>query len=182
MERTPRRATKSGWSSSPRRRSGICWAAKFDWMILPSWFDLHGVVEYLFDFAPLQFMDKAHLVGIHEAGIAHHITAVGQIDREHRTASMLDGTGPVVVQIFVIVSPNIATGKVFLNPAQEFGIDGHQVFKLSVLRTLFDHPHLSITIHNLGLDFTDFLIDEDPIIFFSAQNPLTRFHHTLGTE
>ena len=67
----------------------------------------------------------------------------------------------MIVQIFIIVSPNIATGEVGLNPAQEFGIDGHEILKLSVLGTLFDHPHLSIAFHNLSLDFTDLLIDED---------------------
>ena len=50
---------------------------------LPSWLDPQGVVEDLLDVIPRQLMDKANLVGVHEAGVAHHIAAIGQIDREH---------------------------------------------------------------------------------------------------
>jgi hypothetical protein len=127
-------------------------------------------------------MDKAHLVGIHKAGIAHHVAAIGQIDRQYRTPSMLNSTGAMIVEILIIMSPNIATGEVGLNPAQEFGIDGHEVLELSVLRTLFDHPDLSIAVHNLSLDFTDLLIDENPIIFLTAENFFPCFNHTFRAQ
>src|SRR6185312_6098629 len=38
------------------------------------------VVEQLLDIFPAQLMNKADLIGIHEARVAHHIAAVGEID------------------------------------------------------------------------------------------------------
>jgi hypothetical protein len=34
-------------------------------------------------------MDEAHLVGVHEAGVAHHVAAVGQVDGQDRPAAVL---------------------------------------------------------------------------------------------
>ncbi len=56
-------------------------------------------------------MDKANLVGVHEAGIAHHVAAVGQIDGQHRTAAMGHGRGAVVVQLVVVVRLDVAAGE-----------------------------------------------------------------------
>ena len=35
-------------------------------------------------------MHEADLVGVHEARIAHHVAAVGQVDRQHRAAAVRD--------------------------------------------------------------------------------------------
>ena len=43
------------------------------------------------DFFPGQFVDEADLVGVHEAGIAHHVAAVGEVDGQHRSAAVLHG-------------------------------------------------------------------------------------------
>ena len=45
--------------------------------------DLDGVVQHGLDLVPRQFVDEADLVGVHEAGVAHHVAAVRQIDRQH---------------------------------------------------------------------------------------------------
>ena len=56
------------------------------------------VVEDLLDLVPLELVDVADLVGVHEARVAHHVAAVGQVDREHGAAAVLDRRGAVVVQ------------------------------------------------------------------------------------
>jgi len=45
-----------------------------------------GVVEHGLDFFPRQLVYEADLVGVHEAGIAHHVAAVGEVDGKHRAA------------------------------------------------------------------------------------------------
>src|ERR1700687_1888714 len=45
--------------------------------------DAQCVVENFLNFVPAQLVDIAYLVGVHEAGIAHHVAAVGEVDREH---------------------------------------------------------------------------------------------------
>ena len=52
--------------------------------------DLHRVVEHGRDVFPREFVDEADLIGVHEAGVAHHVAAVGQVDREDRTAAVDD--------------------------------------------------------------------------------------------
>ena len=69
------------------------------------------VVQHGLDLFPRQLVHKANLVRIHEAGIAHHVAAVGQIDRQHRSAPVRHRRGAVVVQLLVIVSFNVAARK-----------------------------------------------------------------------
>ena len=66
---------------------------------LPPGLDGDGVVEHGLDFVPGELVDEADLVGVHEAGIAHHVAAVGEVDGEHRAAAVGDGRGAVVVQL-----------------------------------------------------------------------------------
>ena len=51
-----------------------------------------------FDLGQRELVDVADLVGVHEARVAHHVAAVGQVDRQHRAAAVLDRRGAVVVQ------------------------------------------------------------------------------------
>jgi len=45
--------------------------------------DLQRVVQNLGDFRPAQLMHIPNLVGVHEARIAHHVAAVGQVHGQH---------------------------------------------------------------------------------------------------
>ena len=53
------------------------------------------------DLVPGELVDEADLVGVHEAGIAHHIAAVGEVDGEHGAAAVGDGGRAMVVQVLV---------------------------------------------------------------------------------
>ena len=65
---------------------------------LTLWFDRQTAVEDLLDLGPIEFVDEAHLIGIHETGIAHHVAAVRQIDGQDTATTVLDGRSAVVAQ------------------------------------------------------------------------------------
>ena len=80
---------------------------------LPPRLDGDGVVEHGLDLVPRKLVDEADLVGVHEAGIAHHVAAVGEVDGEHRAAAVGDGGGAVVVQLLVAIAvgADVAAGE-----------------------------------------------------------------------
>ena len=66
------------------------------------------VVEHHLDVFPRQLVDEPDLVRVHEARVAHHVAAVGQVDGEHRAAAVLDRAAAVVVQLLVVVRADVA--------------------------------------------------------------------------
>ena len=124
---------------------------------LPTRLDLHRVVENGLDFVPLQFVDEANLVGVHEAGVAHHVAAVRQVNGENRAAAELDRAAAVIVQIFVVVCADVAAGEVRLDVLEELRVDGHDVFDASVCRTILDHPDFVVALDDRGFDLAHLL-------------------------
>jgi hypothetical protein len=73
---------------------------------------------------------------------------------------MFDCARTMVVEPFVVVSPNIATWKILLDPFQELHVFGHHVFELAVFRTFLHHPNLPVALQNRKRAwFTDTLED-----------------------
>ena len=68
-----------------------------------------------------QLMHEADLVRVHEARVAHHVAAVGQVDGQNRAAAVLDRAGAVIVQLFVVVGADVAAGKDFFQMLEECG-------------------------------------------------------------
>jgi hypothetical protein len=64
---------------------------------LPARLDRDRVVQHRLDVVPGQLMHEPDLVRVHEARIAHHVAAVGQIDGQHRSAPVLHRRRPVVM-------------------------------------------------------------------------------------
>ena len=127
-------------------------------------------------------MDIAHLVSVHEAGIAHHVAAVREIDGEHRTASVFHGRSSMVMQMFVLVGADIAAGENFLEVLREFGVDRHEVFEVTVLGAVLDHPDFAVTFDDLSLDLAYFFVHQHVDQQVAVENLLTNFRHALGTE
>ena len=50
--------------------------------------DLGGVLEDFLNFFPVQLVNIANLVRVHETGIAHHVAAVGQVNSENGAAAV----------------------------------------------------------------------------------------------
>ena len=71
-----------------RGKSGL--AARELHRHLPPRLDRNRVVEQRLDIFPAQLVHESYLVGIHEAGVAHHVAAIGQIDRQNRSAAMFN--------------------------------------------------------------------------------------------
>ena len=129
-----------------------------------------------------QFVNITHLVGIHEAGIAHHVAAVREVDGQNRAAAVLDGAAAVVVETFVVVGRDVAAGEVLLDPFEELHVDGHQVFGLAVLRTILDHPDLAIAFDDLGFDLADLLVEQLCPVRFAADDRFAGFLDALGAK
>ncbi len=151
---------------------------------LPLGLDGDGVVEHGLDLVPGKLVDEADLVGVHEAGIAHHVAAVGEVDGEHRAAAVGDGGGAVVVEVLVAfaVGAHIAAGEALFKVLEEGSVDGHDVFKVAVLGAVLDHQDLAVALDDLGLDFAHLLIEQDFVGQLAVENLLANLGDALGTE
>jgi hypothetical protein len=127
-------------------------------------------------------MNKANLVGVHEAGIAHHVAAVSQVNRQHGSAAILDGAGSVVMKFLVVVSIDVATRKHLFYMRQELDVDCHHVLEVPVNRTILDHPNFAITLDDLGLNFADFLVNQNANVLLSADNRFPGLDHAVRTK
>ena len=144
--------------------------------------DRHGVVEQRLDLFPAQLMHEPDLVGVHEARIAHHVAAVGQIDGQHRSAAVRDGGGAVVVQLFVVVGADVAARENVFQVLEERRIDRHDVFELAVDRAILHHQDLAVALDDVGLDLADLLVLQDLDRQFAVQNLLADLRDALGAQ
>ena len=127
-------------------------------------------------------MDEADLVGVHEAGIAHHVAAVGQIDGQHRAAAVGDGRGAVVVQLVVVVRLDVAAREDLFQMLEERGVDGHHVFEVAVLGAVLDHQDLAVALDDLGLDLADLLVQQDFVGQLAVDDLLADLGNALGAQ
>ena len=81
--------------------------------------DADRVVQHRLDLVPGQLVHEPYLVGVHEARVAHHVAAVGEIDGEDRSAAVLHGAGAVVVEFFVVVGADVAAREHFFEVLEE---------------------------------------------------------------
>ena len=151
---------------------------------LPLGLDGDGVVEHGLDLVPGELVDEADLVGVHEAGIAHHVAAVGQVDGQHRAAAVGHGRGAVVVQVLVAfaVGLDVAAGEALFEMLEEGGVDRHHVFKVAVLGAVLDHQNLAVALDDLGLDLAHLLVEQHFVGQLAVENLLANLGDALGTE
>ena len=127
-------------------------------------------------------MDVSHLIRVHEAGIAHHVAAICQIDRQHGASAMLDGAAAMVMQTLIGMGRDIASGEVLLDPLEELHINRHQVFGFAVLRAVFDHPDLAIALDDRGLNFAHLLMEQLCPVGCAADDGFAGFFDAFRTE
>ena len=144
--------------------------------------DRDGVVEHRLDVFPGQLVDEPDLVRVHEARVAHHVAAVGQVDREHRAAAVLDRAAAVVVELLVVVEPDVAAGERLLEVLEEGGVDRHHVLEVAVDRAVLDHQDLAVALDDLGLDLPDLLAEQDLVVALAVEDLLARFAHAVRAE
>ena len=88
-----------------------------------------------------------------------------------------------MMQLLVVVGFDVAAGENFFEVLRKFGIDGHQVFEVSVLRTIFDHPDLPIALNNVGFNLARcFTIQQRRKCRGALQDFLANLRDTFWTE
>ena len=127
-------------------------------------------------------MDEANLVGVHEAGVAHHVAAVGQVDGENRAATVRDGGCAVVVELFVIVGADVAAREDLLQVLHHRRVDGHEVFEVAVDGAVLDHEDLAVAFDDLRLDLADLLVEQDLVGELAVDDLLTDFRDAARAE
>ncbi len=149
---------------------------------LPLGLDGDGVVQHGLDLVPRQLVDEANLVGIHEAGIAHHVAAVGQVDGEDRAAAMGDGGGAVVVQARIVVGANVAAREDLFEMLEEGRVNGHDVLKVAVDGAVLHHQDLAVAFDDLGLDLAHLFVQQDLVGQLAVNDLLADLGDAFGTE
>jgi hypothetical protein len=102
----------------------------------------------------------ANLIRIHEAGIAHHVTAVGQVDSQNCAATKLDVGRAMMVDVGILGSFKVTTKEERFDALEKRRVSCHHVNKLTVLRASLAHDYLSVFFHNLGFDFARMFIHQ----------------------
>ena len=129
-----------------------------------------------------ELVDEADLVGVHEARVAHHVAAVGQVDGQHRSAAVQDGGRAVVVQLLVVVRADVAAGEDLLEVLEEVGVDRHHVLEVAVNGAILDHEDLPVALDDRRLDLADLLIQEDLTVLLAVEDVLPRLARAGGAE
>ena len=106
------------------RRHGRLATRKLDGH-LTSRLDFQGIPHDFLDLLPTQFVNITHLVGIHEARIAHHVTTIGKVYGENGPPTVLDRAGAVVMQPFIIMGSDVTSRKILFDPLQKLYVLGH---------------------------------------------------------
>ena len=117
---------------------------------------------------------KPDLVGVHEARVAHHVAAVGQVDRQDRAAAVLDGAAAVIVQLLVVVRLDVAPRERLLEVLEHRRVDRHDVFEVPVHRAILDHQDLAVALDDLRLDLADLLVEQNRHVLLAVDDRLPR--------
>ena len=148
---------------------------------LPPRLDRQRIVQKPLHLVERQLVDVADLIRVHEAGVAHHVAAVGQVDRQDRPAPVLDRRGAVIVQR-VGDRIEVAAGEETLDPAQKIRIDGQRVGERSVLRAGLLDDHLAVALDDVRFDLADVLVDEGGNGLLAREDSRPGLAHAGGTE
>jgi glutathione peroxidase-family protein len=65
-------------------------------------------------------------------------------------------------------APDVASRKQRFDMRQKLRINRHQILKMPVFGTIFDHPDLTVAFDNLRFNFTDFIIDKGRNVALTA--------------
>ena len=120
---------------------------------------LDRVVQQLLHVVERQLVDVADLVGVHEARIAHHVAAVGQVDGEDGAAAVLDRGGAVIVQRSRR-RPKSRPGKSHSMRFRNAGLIASVSVKVPCIGHVFSMMTLPSRSRMIGPDLADVLVDQ----------------------
>src|SRR5690606_2235087 len=109
------------------------------------------IVQDLLDVLPLELVHEPDLVGVHEARVAHHVAAVGEVDREDRAAPVLDRRGAVLAELR-LGRFEVAPGEEPLDAREERRVDAEDVLERAMLRTRLAHHDAAVFLQDLRAD------------------------------
>src|SRR5947209_19114947 len=127
-------------------------------------------------------MNETNLVGIHETRVAHHVAAVGQVDGQDCAASVLYRAGAMVVQLFIVMGADVASGEDLFEMLEEFHVYGHYVFKVAMDGTVFHHQDLAVALDDLGLDLAHFFVHQYLMRMLAVDDLLPDFMDAFWTK
>ena len=141
-----------------------------------------GAVQNGLDVFKLRLMNIANLIGIHEAGIAHHVASVGQIHRQHSAASELDAGVPMAMDVVIFGATEIPPEEEAFDSTGKFGVGGEHIFERPVLVAHLPHDHLTALFQNLGLDFTRVPGHQGGEVGFAVNDGIADLGHAARTQ
>ena len=98
-------------------------------------------------------MNITDLICVHEARIAHHVAAVGEINGQYCTTTKLNCRRTVTMHVPVFCGAKVTPEKQRFDSSEERWIGGHDVLEFAVLRARLAHDDAAILFHNLSFDF-----------------------------
>ena len=82
----------------------------------------------------------------------------------------------------IVMGGNIPARKHSFNVGKKLRVNGHHIFEVTVNRALLDHPNLTVTLDDLGLDLSDFLVNQHRNLFTAVEDRLTRFNYAVRAK
>ena len=129
-----------------------------------------------------QLVDVADLVRVHEAGVAHHVAAVGEVHGQHRAAAVADGRGAVAVDERVPERAEVASRVAALDDVVEVDVDRAQVVEGPVVGAGLGDPELAALLVEGGPDLAEVAVHEVGEVALPAQDPLPGLDHAAGAQ
>jgi hypothetical protein len=88
----------------------------------------------------------------------------------------------MVVQLLVVVRPDVASREHFFEVPEKGGIHRHHVLEMAVNRAVLHHQDLAVAFEDRRLDFADLLIQQDADVLLAVENFLSRLAHARRAE
>src|SRR5439155_14593217 len=149
---------------------------------LPARLEGNGAVENRLDVLPFRFVNVADLVGIHEAGIAHHVAPVGHIHGQDRAPAKLDRGTAVTVDVFVFRAPEVSAKEETFNTAGEVRVGGENILKRPVFLARLAHEDSTVFLYDLRLDFARVFVSQQGQVGIPIDDGGAYFGHTARAK
>jgi len=125
-------------------------------------------------------MHEADLVGVHEAGIAHHVAAVWSSQWSARNRGRISLSKIRDDAVSRRVRANVAAGNTSSKCFEKTRVNGHQVFKAPMLGAFFHHQNLAVALDDGGFDFADLFVHQHFVGKVAIENLLADFGHAIS--
>src|SRR6266542_4754744 len=149
---------------------------------LAFWFERYRAIENRFCVFVSRLVHITNLVCIHEAGIAHHVAAIGKVHGQDGAAAKFDVRSAMSMDVRIVSRAKVASEEERFDPLEKRGVSCHNVNKLAMLRTVLAHDYLSVFFHDLCFDFARMLIHQRFEGSFAADDGVANFLNTAGTK